>query len=687
MASWHDGDHAPELLVYKMELIFFLLIIPSAHQLSFNFPRFKQGDVKLDGDASLLRSEIYVTVSAWDQKSNYSVGRVTSFQQMHLWDKNSRNLTDFSTNFSFIIHSQTNLFGDGLTIFFADPNLPLVKKVKKGGGLGLVDGDQVLHSKHPFVAVEFDTYKNSWDPVDRPHVGLNVNSMNSSVLNRWSDSIGNRDTYRCSIQYNSSTHNFSISYTRYDSNYEQVRWRHLSYEVDLREYLPEWVIVGFSAATGDLFEVHTLQSWSFSSSLLESQASSPASSPTSNNNHVSPASSPTSNNNHISPTSSPTSNDDHVVLFVGIAIGVTIIVGFIGLVLMLFWRRKKMGGKEVSDSDLNMDDEFQKGSGPKKFIHDDLVTATNNFSESEKLGHGGFGSVYKGFLKEQNSYVAIKRISKESKQGKKEYATEVTIISQLRHKNLVQLIGWCHKKKDLLLIYEYMPNGSLDSHLYCGKSFLTWQVRYNIALDLASALLYLHEGREQCVLHRDIKSSNIMLDSNFNAKIGDFGLARMVDHDKGSEITLMAGTMGYIAPECLTTGKASKESDMYSFGVVLLEIASGKKPIGLILNESQKSIIEWVWELYGSGRLLDVADPKLSAVFDEQQMERLVVVGIWCAHPDHSSRPSITQVIQVLKFKAPLPFLPQKMPVPTFLPSTVNSMFSLASSSTVLCEC
>lgn len=233
--------------------------------------------------------------------------------------------------------------------------------------------------------------------------------------------------------------------------------------------------------------------------------------------------------------------------------------------------------KEDSVFDLSMDDEFQKGIGPKRFCYKELASATNNFAEAQKIGQGGFGGVYKGYLKKLNSNVAIKRISRESRQGIKEYAAEVKIISQLRHRNLVQLIGWCHMKKDLLLIYEFMQNGSLDSHLYRGKSILTWQMRYNIAMDLALAVLYLHEEWEQCVLHRDIKSSNAMLDSSFNAKLGDFGLAGLVDHDKGPQTTVLAGTMGYIAPEYCTTGKARKESDIIQFWGCFVGVSQWKK--------------------------------------------------------------------------------------------------------------
>uniref|UniRef100_A0A5B7BHJ7 Putative L-type lectin-domain containing receptor kinase IX.1-like n=1 Tax=Davidia involucrata TaxID=16924 RepID=A0A5B7BHJ7_DAVIN len=221
-----------------------------------------------------------------------------------------------------------------------------------------------------------------------------------------------------------------------------------------------------------------------------------------------------------------------------------------------------------------------------------------------------------------------------------------------------------------------MPNGSLDSHLFKGKSLLTWVMRYKIAQGLASALLYLHEEWQQCVVHRDIKSSNIMLDSNFNAKLGDFGLARFVDHEKGSQTTVIAGTMGYLAPECVTTGKASKESDVYSFGIVALEIACGRKPIDPQAQESQVRMVEWVWNLYGMGKLLEAADPKLCGDFNEQEMECLMIVGLWCAQVDCSLRPSIRQAIQVLNYEAPQPILPLKMTMPAYFAPSMNTLIS-----------
>ncbi|GLT64774.1 hypothetical protein SLA2020_372450 [Shorea laevis] len=173
-----------------------------------------------------------------------------------------------------------------------------------------------------------------------------------------------------------------------------------------------------------------------------------------------------------------------------------------------------------------------------------------------------------------------------------------------------------------------MPSGSLDSHLFKGRSLLPWEIRYKIVQGIASALLYLHEEGDFYVLHRDIKASNIMLDSAFNPKLGDFGLARVVDHKKESQTTLLAGTIGYIAPECHITGKTGKESNVYSFGVVALEIACGRKSIEPTFEEQQASLVAWVWEAYGNQTLLGVADKKLSSYFNVKEMECLLIVGL-----------------------------------------------------------
>lgn len=337
--------------------------------------------------------------------------------------------------------------------------------------------------------------------------------------------------------------------------------------------------------------------------------------------------------------------------------------------------------KDMEEAGLFDDEDignvFDNATGPKRYRYSELAIATDDFSDDKKLGEGGFGSVYKGFLRDLNLDVAIKQVSKNSKQGKKEYVSEVRVISRLRHRNLVQLMGWCHGGGNLLLVYELMPNGSLDAHLHCttgSKLPLPWMVRHEIVLGVGEALLYLHQDWEQCVLHRDIKTSNIMLDASYNAKLGDFGLARLVDHARGTRTTVLAGTLGYMDPECVIIGKACVESDVYSFGVVLLEVACGRKPAVVLPDDDDDSAVihlaQLVWDqYYGQGRLLDAADPRLNGEFDEQEMERVLVVGLWCAHPDRAMRASIRQAVSVLRHEAPLPRLPAKMPVATFLPA------------------
>ncbi|CAL5438464.1 unnamed protein product [Camellia sinensis] len=549
-----------------------------------------------------------------------------------------------------------------MAFFLAPVGFP-IPDVQKGRGLGLVSGQQIFNPTfnslpaNQFVAVEFDTFiNNQWDPPFE-HVGININSLVSVQNVTWRCQIPSGKMNHASIRYDSSSRNLSVAFTSFPDENTTIM-QELYHIVDLRKYLPEWITFGFSAATGTIVETHTLHSWSFNSNI------------------------------QIDPNWEPVpafANQNQKIInkrwiLVGSIGGVCVLIGGLGFLWFCLKKKKK---NRVENKYKALYELLEAETGPKKFSYQELATATRYFVEEEKHRQSGFGGVYRGFLKELNSYVAVKRVSKESKQGIKEYASEVKIINRLRHKNLVQLLGWCHKERELLLVYEFMPNGSLDSHLFKDNTFLTWLTRYNIAKGLAATLFYLHEEWEQCVLHRDIKSSNIMLDSKFNAKLGDFGLARLVDHGRVSQTTILAGTMGYMAPECLVTSKSSKESDVYSFGIVALEIACGRKPIDLMAEEGHMRLVEWVWELYGRGNLLEAADAKLGD-FDEEQMECLLFVGLWCAHPDYNLRPSIKQAIQVLDFEAPLPSLPPNMPVPTYsAPERHETQFSSSSCYTI----
>jgi serine/threonine protein kinase len=193
--------------------------------------------------------------------------------------------------------------------------------------------------------------------------------------------------------------------------------------------------------------------------------------------------------------------------------------------------------------------------------------------------------------------------------------------------------------------------------------------RHKIILDIGSALMYLHQEWDQCVVHRDIKPSNVMLDSSFNAKLGDFGLARLVDHSRDAHTTaVIAGTRGYMDPMYAVTRRASTETDVYSFGVVLLGVACGRRPVIQEEDEARAVLVDWVWQLYGRGKLLDAADARIDGEFDAREVERVMVVGLWCVHPDYGCRPSIRQAMSVLQLEAPLPDLPPDMPVAIYVP-------------------
>ncbi|XP_065871436.1 L-type lectin-domain containing receptor kinase IX.1-like [Euphorbia lathyris] len=637
-------------------LIHFLLIFlkTSVSSLNFNFTSFTSTDPEISNerDASISSTgQIELTFNPTGNGNRY--GRITYSKPLHLYDKASNGFTNFSTHFSFTINPKVNSNSvDGLTFFLSPNGSRIPRNLEGRGGIGLVSNDQdALNRKNnKFVAVEFDTYRNSWDP-PYDHVGINVNSMESVANRTWS---GSRRGYETEvwISYDSSRKMLKFRFSFLDRN-STIQYGYKSAKVVMESNLPEWVIFGFSSSTGNPNQTTRIAFWEFdSSSNIVEHGLAP-----------SPAGIPAIGNAENTTPSSKESKSN-LGLTLGLSVGGCVLIIAVGLIFLGL--RRKKGRKDIT-TDVSVltgsfSKDFSNQTGPKSFTYQELADATGNFSESQKLGEGGFGAVFKGFLKNSNREIAVKRVKRVSKHCIKEFGSEVKVISGMRHKNLVKLFGWCHRK-ELLLAYEFLPNGSLESHLFKGKSLLVWEVRYKIVRGLTSALQYLHEEGDQCVLHRDIKSSNILLDSSFNAKLGDFGLARLVDHGKGFETSVMAGTAGYMAPECFISGKTSKESDIYSFGIVVLEIACGRRAIEPKLEDGQVKIVEWVWKLYGMGKVLEAADPKLHRDFNEHQMERLIIVGLWCAHPDYIFRPSIWEVANaLLNFEACLPNLPSEMP-------------------------
>ncbi|XP_039167644.1 L-type lectin-domain containing receptor kinase IX.1-like [Eucalyptus grandis] len=618
------------LLVLVLSLAFAFTASASSQGINFSFQTFNDSIIKLQGDSSYEGSFIQLTKSSTER-----VGWATYNKPMRLWDKATGNVADFTTHFTFVINSSHSTdFAEGLT-FFLVPEGSRIPAKSEGALLGLEGLQRGPPSSYvPYVAIEFDTKYSGGIGLNCSHIGIDLNditSKTSTCVDWFNDKIMNGGQINATIAYNSSTRNLTVLVIDADASSTNRNSSTIYYIVNMTEYLPEWVNFGFSASTGSYVELHTIEAWEFSSNV------------------------------HVAGKKSKS------WLWFILGSGSFLLFILVGAFIWFRHRSKSTRTDMSGEEDhLAIDEEFNQVSGPKKFTYKELVASTGNFAVERLLGEGGFGRVYEGYLTSMNVNVAIKKINQGSRQGIKEFATEVMTISRLRHRNLVQLIGWCHEKKELLLIYEFMSNGSLDSHLFKERSFLPWENRYKIVQGIASALLYLHEEWEQCVIHRDIKSSNIMLDSDFNAKIGDFGLARLVDHTKGLQTTVLAGTMGYMAPECVYTGKASKESDVYSFGVVLLEITCEREVIKPRAEEGQVKLVDWVWELYGTERLLDAADPKLGIDFDGRQLECLMVVGLWCAHPNYTARPSIREASNVLNFNTSAPVLPSKLPVPTY---------------------
>lgn len=315
---------------------------------------------------------------------------------------------------------------------------------------------------------------------------------------------------------------------------------------------------------------------------------------------------------------------------------------------------------------------------PREFKHATIRKATHNFHEMMKLGRGGFGAVYKGTLRsgkrgEGRLDVAVKKFTRKDDRGYEDFLAEVDIIHRLRHKNIVPLLGWSYENGELLLIYEYMPNGSVDKHLFHEKQqhrghqqpVLPWERRYDIVKDVAAGLHYVHHEYERTVLHRDIKASNIMLDAAFRGRLGDFGLARVVAFDKNSFTDIgVAGTWGFIAPEYPVSHKATRQTDVYAFGVLVLEVVTGRRSLGKADDEFPL-LVDWVWWLHQEGRLLEAVDAELrssEAGFDADDAARLLLLGLSCSNPNPSDRPTLANVLQVVAKTAQLPEVPLVKP-------------------------
>ncbi|KAH9309769.1 hypothetical protein KI387_037680 [Taxus chinensis] len=399
----------------------------------------------------------------------------------------------------------------------------------------------------------------------------------------------------------------------------------ISLDTDLSAVVEEEMYVGFSSSTGNFVEDHYILSWSFTT------------------NGTAPP---------LDVTNLPSLVRKKLWrLSKGFISGVTVasaVLVFLAAAGIVSWV------KSLKEREEDVE-EWELEYWPHRFPYKELSLATNGFKEQLVLGHGGFGWVYRGVLPSSGVEVAVKCITREFTKGMKGFIAEIASMGRLQHRNLVQLRGWCRRNKQLFIVYDYMPNGSLDKLIFGNPvQLLGWSQRYNIVKGVATGLLYLHEQWEKRVVHRDIKSSNVLLDSEMNGRLGDFGLARLYDHSENPQTTHVVGTLGYIAPELIHTGKATPSSDVFSFGALLLEVACGRKPVDPGKDAEEVILVEWVWELYTKHRLLDTADPKLCGDFAAEEMEMVLKLGLLCSHPESECRPTIRLACQVLEGEAPL---------------------------------
>ncbi|XP_024537158.1 probable serine/threonine-protein kinase At1g01540 [Selaginella moellendorffii] len=281
----------------------------------------------------------------------------------------------------------------------------------------------------------------------------------------------------------------------------------------------------------------------------------------------------------------------------------------------------------------------------------DLDVATNGFAPGNVIGEGGYGVVYRGRLPD-DTLVAVKNLINNKGQAEREFRVEVEAIGRVRHKNLVRLLGYCVEGNYRMLVYEYVDNGNLEQWLH-GPVALSktpgWDARMKIVLGTAKALAYLHEALEPKVVHRDIKASNILLDSRWNSKVSDFGLAKLLGSEKSHVTTRVMGTFGYVAPEYANTGLLNERSDVYSFGVLLMEVVTGRDPVDYARPAGEVNLVDWLKMMVGSRRSDEVADPRLEEKPSPRALKRALLIALRCVDPDAGKRPRMGHVVHMLE--------------------------------------
>ncbi|KAJ7962988.1 putative Receptor protein kinase [Quillaja saponaria] len=330
----------------------------------------------------------------------------------------------------------------------------------------------------------------------------------------------------------------------------------------------------------------------------------------------------------------------------------------------------EIGGNATPPPAYDSSSKGKIGSKGGKTNHDmhifsfgSIATATDNFSSANKLGEGGYGPVYKGKLKDGQE-IAIKRLSRSSGQGLEEFKNEAQLIAKLQHRNLVRLQGFCIEGEERILIYEYMPNKSLDFYLFDfnEKKVLNWKRRFCIIEGIAQGLVYLHNFSRLTVVHRDLKASNILLDDEMRPKISDFGMAKIFKSKENEEKTnRIAGTFGYMSPEYAFRGVVSIKTDVFSYGVLLLEIVTGKKGNNYYQTDGPINLIGYAWQLWIEGKASELIDPILEGSYSPSEVLRCIHIGLLCVQDKATDRPTMLDVVSFLSSEI-IQLAPPKQP-------------------------
>ncbi|XP_057523054.1 L-type lectin-domain containing receptor kinase S.4-like [Amaranthus tricolor] len=615
---------------FKLFWVILIILYPNlskTQELFFNGFKHASNNITLNGISKILDNGILQLTN----DTSRLLGHAFYPPPLKLKTSKTGKALSFSTVFAFALVPQFQTLGGHGFAFTFSPSKDLPGALPSQY-LGLLNSSDNGNLTNHIFAVEFDEVQDfEFKDINDNHVGININSMisNASVPAAYfvdGNSIAQNITMKsgktilCWIDYDSNTHQINVSLS---ISSEKPKNSILSYDVDLSPYLDEFMYVGFSGSTGLLASSHYIMGWSFK---VNGQAT-----------PLDLASLPTL----------PKPTRANFGLIFGSSIG-SLIAFFVivGLIVYLVWLYKN---RDVIDS-------WELDVGPHRFPYHELKKATKGFREKQLIGFGGFGRVYKGTLPNSKTEVAVKRISHESKQGLQEFVAEIASIGRLRHRNLVQLLGWCRRKGDLILVYDYMPNGSLDKYLFDKPiMILSWDQRFNIIKGVASGLLYLHEGWEQTVIHRDVKAGNVLLDGDYNGRLGDFGLAKLYEHGSNPSTTRVVGTLGYLAPELTRTGKPTSSSDVFAFGALMLEMACGRRPIEPKASPEELFLLDWVWDRWKEGALFDVMDPKLNGDYNEIEAGIVLKLSLMCSTEAPDSRPSMRQVVRYLDGEATLP--------------------------------